>query len=323
MEQSPGGFLFWGLDAWVWVRHETAVTADAAAPEQTSYRLAMAALILGALTIGAAPILVRLADTGPSATGFWRMIFALPLLAAMSLRGGAGGAGRPGLASILAGLMFALDLACWHYGIRFTSVANATVLPNLTPVLVTLAAWIFLRETPSRIFLVGMAVAVAGSVVMALANSGAGATGTRPHLGDFLSAATALWYGLYFLAVRRARQTQTATRVMAWSTLAASPLLLIIALALHERILPATLMGWWPLAGLGLAHVVGQGSIAWALGRLPTATAALVVLVQPVAAALLAWWVFHETLTPLQALGGALALGGVVLAQARRAPAAG
>jgi drug/metabolite transporter (DMT)-like permease len=32
--------------------------------------------------------------------------------------------------------------------------------------------------------------------------------------------------------------------------------------------------------------------------------------------------VFHETLTPLQALGGALALGGVVLAQARRAPEA-
>ena len=105
---------------------------------------------------------------------------------------------------------------------------------------------------------------------------------------------------------------------MTWSTLVAAPLLLVIALLLHERVLPATLAGWAPLAGLGVAHVVGQGAIAWALGRLPTATAALVALVQPVAAALLAWLIFSETLSPLQAVGGALALGGVVLAQARK-----
>ena len=40
---------------------------------------------------------------------------------------------------------------------------------------------------------------------------------------------------------------------------------------------------WGPsVAGLGLAHVFGQGSIAWALGRLPASTASVTVLVQPV-----------------------------------------
>ncbi|MEJ0065988.1 MAG: EamA family transporter [Caulobacteraceae bacterium] len=94
----------------------------------------------GALVIGTTPILVRLAACGPAAAGFWRLAFATPLLALMAGGRGAGEIGGPSRAMVLAGVFFALDLACWHYGIRYTSVANATVLPNLTPVLVTLAS---------------------------------------------------------------------------------------------------------------------------------------------------------------------------------------
>lgn len=292
----------------------TAASVTPASSSGNAQRLALAALVFGALAIGAAPIFVRLSQTGPAATGFWRLTFALPVLVAMSLRR-EGGVGRATTANLTAGLMFALDLACWHYGIRFTSVANATVLPNLTPVLVTLAAWLFFKERPRAVFLLGLAVAVVGAVVMALANAGAGAVGTRPHLGDALSVSTAFWYGLYFVAVRQARATQSATRVMMWSSLAGAPILLLVAIVLKEPLAPSDPMLWAPLAALGLVHVLGQGSIAWALGRLPTATAALVVLVQPVAAALLAYAVFGEAMTPVQTLGGVLALAGVVIAQ--------
>jgi drug/metabolite transporter (DMT)-like permease len=158
-------------------------------------------------------------------------------------------------------------------------------------------------------------VAVAGAVVMALANAGDQAVGVRPHLGDALSISTAFWYGLYFVAVRQARAAQSATRVMLWSSLAGAPILLAVAVVLREPLIPTDPVLWAPLAGLGLVHVLGQGSIAWALGRLPTATAALVVLVQPVAAALLAYAVFGEALGPVQTLGGVLALAGVVIAQ--------
>ena len=126
---------------------------------QGDTRLALAALVFGALVIGFTPILVRLADCGPAAAGFWRLTFATPLLALISLSPASGGAGRPTPMIALAGLAFALDLGCWHYGIRYTSVANATVLPNLTPVLVTLASWLFLKERPRPVFLVGMAMA--------------------------------------------------------------------------------------------------------------------------------------------------------------------
>ncbi|MCI3131255.1 EamA family transporter [Phenylobacterium aquaticum] len=79
--------------------------------------------------------------------------------------------------------------------------------------------------------------------------------------------------------------------------------------------MPLTSTGWGACIGLGIMHVAGQGSIAWALGRLPAATASVVVLIQPVVAALLGWWLFGELFGHLQMLGAAIALSGVVLAQ--------
>jgi drug/metabolite transporter (DMT)-like permease len=286
---------------------------DAAERPSSDHWAGIAALVAGACVIGSVPILVRLAEAGPAMTGFWRMAFALPLLGLMSLRTGAGGFGRPSRAVLLAGLFFAGDLAFWHYGIQFTSVANATVLANLTPLIVTGIAWLVFKQRPERLFLVAVAVAVAGAWIMAEARGGA--QGPAPLLGDALSAATAVWYALYMLAVGQARRTQTATRVMFWSTFASMPALLAVALALGEPLVPASLAGWAACMGLGLAHVAGQGAIAWALGRLPTSTASVVVLVQPVVAALLGWLLFAEALGPWQALGGAIALSGVVLAQ--------
>lgn len=275
---------------------------------------ALAVLVAGAAIIGLAPILVRLADAGPAAVGFWRVAFAMPLLGLMALRADRG-VGSPNRFALLAGLAFACDLGFWHYSIHFTSVANATVLTNLTPVVVTAAAWIFLKQRPAKLFVAAVALAVAGAWLMAIGR-GAHAPGSNPPLGDALALTTALWYALYFLAISAARRSVGATRVMFWSSVASAPLLLVAAVALGERIFPATAGGWAAVIGLGVMHVAGQGSIAWALGRLPAATASVVVLIQPVVAALLGWLLFSEALGPLQALGGAIALFGVVLSQA-------
>jgi drug/metabolite transporter (DMT)-like permease len=210
--------------------------------------------------------------------------------------------------------MFALDLGFWHYGIKFTSVANATVLSNITPVVVTAFAWIFLRQRPRALFLLAVAVALSGVWMMAVGKSGGGHVLNAP-LGNILSLATAFWYALYFLAMSHGRRTEGASRLMFWSGVVGAPLLLIGALILREQIAPATAAGWAACLGLGLVHILGQGSIAWGLGRLPTSTASVVVLVQPIVAGVMGWVLFGEILGPVQAAGMAVTLGGVVLAQ--------
>jgi drug/metabolite transporter (DMT)-like permease len=278
---------------------------------------ALAALTFGAAVIGFAPILARLTETGAAAAGFWRLLFAAPLLAALAFRPAEAPrkeSTRINVWAAAAGVLFALDMGFWHYGLRFTSVANATVLTNLTPLVVTFAASLLFRERPRRLFLVALAFAVGGAVVMASAE-GSGGRGTNPPLGDLLSAVTALWYGGYFLLVRQARTAHTASSVMFWTGVVGAPLLLIGALLLGEDLLPDGPAGWAACVGLGAVHVAGQGSIAWALGRLPTALASVTVLVQPVVAAAAGWLLFTERITPVQALGAVVLLAGVVLAQ--------
>lgn len=274
---------------------------------------ALIVLVVSAMVLGLAPILVRLTETGPAAAGFWRFLFAVPLLLILAIRPGGEGAGRPTKWMALAALFFALDLSFWHYGIVMTSVANATVLCNLTPVVVTLFGWIVFKETPKRLFMLALGLAMGGAFAMAAGADGQ--QGTNPRLGDIFSLSVALWYSGYFLVVKAARATHSALRIMLWSTAGGVPLLLAVSLALGEPLIPAGPGGWAACVGLGLMHVVGQGGVAWSLGRLPASVTAVVILIQPVVAALLGWLIFAETMTPIQTLGGVLVLAAIVIAQ--------
>lgn len=281
--------------------------------------LPLLVLTAAACVLGLAPILVRLTETGPAAAGFWRLFLALPLLLALNLaftrRDGEAATAdlAPNRWMFLAGGFFALDLGFWHYGISLTSVANATVLCNLTPVVVAAVAWVVFRERPGGGFLIALAVALTGA--FAIAAGADPSQGRQPLVGDLLSLAVSFWYAGYFLAVKAARRTASALKVMLWSTAAGAPLMLVAALVFGEDVLPVAPIGWVFCGLFALVHVAGQTGVTWALGRLPAGLTALVILIQPLVAALFGWMLFAETLTVVQALGGALVLTAVALAQ--------
>ena len=282
-------------------------------PPSSSRLLPLIVVLVSASILGLAPILVRLTETGPAAAGFWRLLFALPLLLVLVGRPGGEGFSRPSKWMILAGLFFAMDLSFWHYGIVMTSVANATVLCNLTPVVVTLVGWFFFKERPARLFILALALAMGGAFAMAA--GAAPGQGTNPVLGDIFSVSVALWYSGYFLTVKQARTTAGALRITFWATVAGIPVMAAAALLLGEDMIPATAAGWAACVGMGVMHVAGQGGVAWALGKLPASITAVTILIQPIVAGALGWVIFGETLSPIQALGGALVMAAIVLAQ--------
>ena len=274
---------------------------------------ALAALIFGAVLIGLAPIFVRLSDVGPVAAAFWRCFLAWPVLA-LALRREAKPAAAVQASSaypllVGAGLFFASDLALWHYAIGYTTVGNATLLANMAPLFVAPAAWLLWRERTTRLFLLGLAVAVLGTVILI----GDGANLDRTHLtGDALAVAAAAFYAGYLLTVARLRQTYSALRIMSWSSGTVAAVLLPIAMLTGETILPSSVNGWLVLAGLALlSHALGQGLIAQSLATLPTAFSAAGLFVQPLAAAVFAWLILHEHFGWQQAMGGAVILAGI------------
>jgi len=278
--------------------------------------LAVAALLAGAVAIAASPLFVKVSEAGPIATGFWRVALALPVLWAWSAIASrehhvASFAANRRL-MIAAGLLFAGDLAVWHWSIVLTTVANATLLANLAPIFVTLAVWIWFRRRPGGMFITGMAVALAG---MAALLGGDVQLSGKVLAGDCLGVVTAMFYAGYQLAVTRLRARASTASIMAWSGLVTACALLPLALASGEQILPATAMGWVMLFGLALiSQAAGQSLIAWAMAHLPATFSSVGLLLQPVIAALFAWVLLGETLGGIAIAGGVAVLVGIAIA---------
>jgi drug/metabolite transporter (DMT)-like permease len=285
-------------------------------------RVAFLCLLAGGCAIAFAPIFVRLSDTGPVASAFWRCALAAPVLWAWARMGARDDFHRAQPSSrkssltpiFLAGIFFACDLGVWHFSILYTSVANATVLANLTPIVVTLAGWLIWKKAVTRTFLVGMFLAIAGMFVLVGPNFAAGG---RAFLGDVLGALTAVFYGSYFLAIKEARDARASTaRLMAWSTTITAAALLPIAPLFPQPFLPASGGGWAVLLGLALVtQVLGQGLIAYAFAHLPASLSSVSLLIQPVMAALFAWVLFGEAIGPVQFTGAAIVLAGIWIAR--------
>ncbi len=274
------------------------------------------ALLAGATCIALSPIWVRVADVGPTASAFWRVALAVPLLAGMVFFFSSKGFRREKKQNLLllaAGIAFAGDLAFWHWSIQFTSVANSTLLANLASIFVTLAAWVLWRQRPSATFLAGLAAALLGVALLVRASLG---FSPRALLGDVLGVVTALFYAWYLLSVKGVRDRGIATlQLMAVTTTITALILLPVALASGEALLPASGAGWLKLLGLAwISHSAGQGLIAYALAHLPAAFSAVGLLFQPVMAALFAWLLLAEPLVPLQMAGGVIVLVGIYLA---------
>ena len=282
--------------------------------------LALSALISGALVISLAPIFVKTSEVGPSATAFHRMFLSLPIfiIAHCALAHTAYHETadkwdvRTYALLTLAGGFFAGSLAVLHWSIELTTVANATLLGNASPIFVAIVAWILLGETIGTRFILGLAIAIVGTVLVVNASF----SGHGNILGDTLALVTACLYAGYVISVKLLRRSVATLDIMMWSGLTAAPILLIIALLSGETLTPMTVAGWLVLAGLALiSHAIGQSLIAFSLATLTASSSSLTLLIQPVGATILAWVILGEELKVQQAFGGVAVLIGILLAR--------
>ncbi len=288
----------------------------APAPSRRIENAAIAALLAGGCAIAFAPIFVRLADVGPIASGFWRVALAAPLLwmwACAARRPVAPRGGAVALPMMLAGLFFAGDLGVWHLSILYTSVANATLLANLAPIFVAIGGYLLFGQRVTPLFLLGMVTAMAGAFVLVGPSFAAGG---RQLAGDALGVLTAAFYGAYFLAIKHLRDSRSTAVIMAASTTVTAAVLLPVAAATGEAMLPGSASGWMVLAGLALVcQVGGQSLIAYAMAHLPASFSAVSLLIQPVMATLYAWVLLGEAVGAAQIIGGVIVLAGIYIAR--------
>ena len=275
------------------------------------HRFAFPALLIGSTALAFGPWLVRLADVGPVAAGFWRLGLALPFL--FVIAGLTGQAVHwPGrrLAAIaaVAGFFFAADLAAWHVGIHLTKLGNATLFGNTSSLI--FAAWgLWLaRQQPSPVQAGALGLAALGAGLL----MGSSAELSLSHVrGDLLALFAGILYTGYLIAVQRARQSLQALPMLFIASAFGAAMLLPFSLALGEQVIPGN---WTFVLVLALSsQVLGQGLLVYALGSLPPLVVGLTLLTQPAISALVGWLAYGETLSPLDWVGAAAIAAALVL----------
>ena len=282
------------------------------------------AALAGAALIGLAPILVRVSELGPAATNLWRFLFALPILAVWAAQ-----APLPkprDLGWLLgAGVLFGIELNLWAFALMQTTIANATLLTNMTPVFAAAFGWIVFKERLGLGALAGGAIALVGAVTLALARARTGAGPADAHagwIGDALALTAAVGYAGYLLFVRALGARVSVGAVMLWGSLSAAAFTFALCLVTREPLLPQSWQGWAMLVTLGVVvQAAGQGLIAYGVGRLPIVVSTVLLWMQPIAAAALSWAIFDEALGVMALTGAALVLAGIFIVQRGRAGA--
>ena len=205
------------------------------------------ALFVGAALLGASAIFVRISETSPSLTAFYRAFLALPFLFIWVLRSKHDQPIKNYLSKdnlvilFLAGVFFGSDMAIWNWAISFTSVAHATLMANTAPFFVTLVSFFFLRQKIESSFFRALILAFSGVSIVILAGSGSDSTRL---LGDSLGLIAAIFYAAYILVIKKLTDTVPPAHTLFFATLFTAIFLFPIGLLESESFFPSSQKGW-------------------------------------------------------------------------------
>jgi drug/metabolite transporter (DMT)-like permease len=207
--------------------------------------------------------------------------------------------GRVWLLAGVSGVCLGLHFASWISSLDYTTITSSTVFVTTSPLFVAGLAAIFLREPISRATWVGLALAIAGSLVIALgdvcgASSAACASafaegGNRALIGNGLATLGALAVAAYLIVGRRLRATLDLLPYITLTYGAAGLTLLSAALITQTPLLGHSWAGYgWVLLLALIPQLLGHTSFNWALKQLPVTYVSVVTLGEPIGSTLLA-----------------------------------
>jgi drug/metabolite transporter (DMT)-like permease len=274
--------------------------------------------------------LTRLSHADPLAIAVWRLAISMAIIGAIvgvsgSWRQWRRLAARDLAIALGAGAMLALHFWAWNASIGMTTVSASVVLVNVQPVIVAGASALWLHESPTRGQWVGIGIAVAGAMVVGLADAvgtPAATVGAPPHalLGDLLALSGGVTAALYYLAGRRLRRTLDLWPYVALVYGACLIVLLAFAAAARTPLAPQPPREMAIFAALALGPMLlGHTGMNWALRYLPAYVVNLTTLGEPVGATILAAALpgIREIPRPLTLAGGALVLAGILITLTR------
>lgn len=275
-------------------------------------------LVVGVAAISTSAVLVRLAsdeDAPAFAIAFYRCAMAAAILLPLGLlrhrdEYRAMTPARWRLA-LLSGVFLGAHFATWIPSITFTTVAASAVLVQTTPIWVALMGR-FIGERPTRRGMVGILIALGGTMVIA---GGGFEGGSRALFGDVLALCGAIFGAAYVLCGRSLRREISVVTYTGIVYTTAACLLAVIMLVSGTPFFGYSPEVWMLFAAMTLGPQLGGHTVFnYLLGSLSATVVSIALLAEPVGATLLAFVVLGERPGAVTLVGGAIVLAGVFVA---------
>lgn len=251
-------------------------------------------------------ILIRLSQAPPLTIAAYRMLFAFLMIAPFALPRMRRLTGRDLLLAAASGGFLALHFATWITAVTLTSVASATVLVSMHPVIVLLGSVLFLREKPLPGVTALVLLALIGTTILSWEDlrSGVGDLG-----GNLLALAGAAAVAGYMLLGSSLRKRVGALQYNALVYGVAALILLPLATLWGSSLGPFELREYLIFGGLAFfCTILGHALFNWALKYVRATFVSTSILMEPVFATVMAVFILGEIPSLLTLMGGVVVI---------------
>lgn len=285
--------------------------------QERSIRTVTLLLGLGVVAISSASILVRWNTEASGLTiAFYRMAWSSVLIFPLYLRNRNSNPDREHpsvgrhMVVLLAGCGLAFHFAFWTTALQHTSVTTAVLLGNLTPILVALAARIFLKERLPLSSVLGILLTICGAGFLGATDFQIGGS----FKGPLLAMAGAVGLSIYILAGHASLQSRSFWNYVYPTYLYATVILACVLLLSGERFMGFSFETHLLMFALAAGpQCIGHSSYNYCLKYLSPTLVSLLLLAEPIGASLLAFFLLNETLAGVNLIGFGLIGGGIFI----------
>jgi drug/metabolite transporter (DMT)-like permease len=297
----------------------TATAAPALAPARRP-GLGVTAAIVAVVVWGASSVLIKqVAGLDGLGVACYRIWLGAGLVTVAFVASGGRISRRMLRASLWGGVAFCADLVLFFCAVQETSVANATVIGALQPLLMLVVSGPLFGERPRLSDGAWGLVAVAGAAVVVLGGDGGGANSLG---GDLLAVGALIAWTGYFITSKTARTLLTSFEYLTGLYIVSAVLVIPVPFVLGQPLGSPSGKAWVLIAVIAVMNgAVGHFLMNWSHAHIPLVAMSLLTLGIPIVSAATAALFIDEPLELVQVAGMGLviaALAVVAVHTARR-----
>lgn len=276
------------------------------------------AVTMGAIAVvawGFGPLFVRGVDASARTIVFWRLWMAAPVMVAAA-RATGGRVTWPLLKTVFVpGVLFGTSMICSFTSYQWTSIANATLIGALQPVLMLLLGPLLFGDRTAARQILFAVLALAGIATVVL---GAHQSSGASLKGDGIALVNLALWTVYFIRIKRVRNQGVHSGALIAGVFCVAAIVVSPWVLLTSHDIGSVHGTDWLLiaAMIVVPGLVGHGFMTWAQRHMDITLASLLTLGNPVISAIGAWVVFGQHLGAVQMAGAIVvlaALGGIVV----------